>query len=134
MLLNKIINFVKYQLLTLLWAIFIYILCLSNPSAFPKHHLFNIPYFDKWVHAFLFGVMALLFLLGYKRQKPRLLFTFKHYSIVLLICTVYGAFIEGIQHYCTTTRQADGFDIVADFTGALLACLTAYFWLIKSKN
>ena len=132
--LKKIKNLFKYQLLTILWAIFIYILCMSNPSALPKHRYFNVPYFDKWVHAFLFSVMALLFLLGYKRQTPRLYFNTKHYFLVLLCSTAYGVFIELVQHFFTSNRHADVYDVMADLAGAILGCLLAYFWLIKGKK
>jgi len=132
--LKKIKKILKYQLLTILWAIFIYMLCISNSSALPKYRFFNIPYFDKCVHAFLFGVMALLFLLGFKRQTPRLYFNNKHYFLVLLCCTVYGVFIELVQYFYTSNRHADIYDVVADLTGAMLGCAVAYFWLIKGEK
>jgi VanZ family protein len=107
---------------------------MSNPSALPKHRFFNIPNFDKWVHAFLFAIMALLFLLGFKRQTPRLYFKTKHYILVLLCSAVYGVFIELVQHFFTSNRHADICDVIADLTGALLGCALAYFWLIKGNK
>jgi VanZ family protein len=107
---------------------------MSNPSALPKHRFFDIPYFDKWVHAFLFGIMALLFLLGFKRQTPRLYFSTKHYFVVLICSASYGVFIELVQHFFASNRYADVNDVLADLTGAILGCVLAYFWLIKGKK
>jgi VanZ family protein len=107
---------------------------MSSPSAFPKAPLFNIPHLDKWVHAILFGVMAMLFLLGFKRQIPRLHFNNKHYFLALIISTSYGVFIEFVQHFFTLNRHADVYDVMADLIGAALGCIAVYFSLIKGRK
>lgn len=111
-----------------MWAIFIYALCMSSPSAFPKNHLFEIPYLDKWVHAFIFGILALLLYIIYKqKQNKNVVF------MVLGICMLYGAVIECLQHYCTINRQGDFWDLLADGFGSLIAIFIAIRWRFTNK-
>lgn len=80
----------------------------------------SIPNLDKIVHAFFHFSFIILWFLFFK----------KHYkeanSNKLLIITVllsisFGIAIEILQELFTTTRKADVFDVLANFSGAMLA-------------
>ncbi|MBL0145170.1 MAG: VanZ family protein [Chitinophagaceae bacterium] len=77
--------------------------------------------FDKWVHAGLFGVLALLFILPVLKfnltQKQKINYAIK----ITLSVIVWGLATEFIQKYFITGRFFDWFDWLADSSGALLA-------------
>lgn len=116
-------------MLTILWAIFIYALCMSSPSAFPKAPLFNIPHLDKWVHAFIFGVLTFLMVRGYYRTSNAVSIMINHILCILIITIAYGLFIELVQHFFTTNRKGDVLDLLADTIGSLFGVFL--FYLIK---
>lgn len=104
----------------LFWTGFILFLCLIKSSDFPLVHIKNI---DKVVHAFLHFVFTTLWFLFFKKKF------FNLSTMRLLVCSLFGSLIFGIsielmQHYFTTTRSADVVDVLANFTGALLAVIT----------
>ncbi|MFI0490014.1 VanZ family protein [Flavobacterium sp.] len=82
----------------------------------------NIQNLDKVVHAFFHFVFTSLWFLFFRKQ-------FSNFKISkLLIISVgfslfFGILIEILQELCTTTRHADVFDVLANFSGATLAVL-----------
>ena len=73
---------------------------------------------DKVLHGAAYCVLALTLLLGleYKRSA-----CFKHYLYTFLCTIAYGALMEGLQFWFTTTRTAEWGDLLADGLGALAA-------------
>lgn len=105
----------------LLWSVVILILCLMPKSDLPETPLFNIPYFDKWVHVVLFFVLSLTLLFAIPSR----------FWIVILIGIGYGAFIEILQLIIPTGRTAEWIDLFADGFGATFA---AVFTLLLNRN
>jgi len=102
-------------------------------SSFPKSHLFDIPFFDKWVHIGLFSTLCFLSS-----------FPIIHFSIsdlqkkywfwgILLLGIIYGVLMEFVQKYWTINRSFDLLDMVADAIGCFLALIVSY-QLLKRKN
>ena len=125
----KIISFLP----AFLWLIITFILLVLPGSDIPEAPLFNIVYFDKWVHIGLFGVLMLLW--GYPFFKTNIgsIYPF----IIIAICVIsYGVIMEFVQKFFVFERSFDFFDMLADSAGCLLALwwLTYRFKKIKTRN
>jgi VanZ family protein len=118
---------IKRHLFAILWALFILILTLSPGSAVPEVRIVGI---DKAVHFFLFGVLMLLtlweFLKNKKQEVPDNLF-----PLSFSLCIGYGIMIEFIQIYIPG-RSFSVYDMMANTLGVLMGFLI--FRLMKKKN
>lgn len=110
--------FLRYNLPAILWAVVIFILCAIPGDDLPTTPFFNIPHFDKMVHAFLYAVLEYLLMFGFTKQ---------YYSNKILKCALgmslilnisYGAVIEILQGTIFIERSTDIFDIMANASGA----------------
>ena len=106
--------------ITILWTVIIFTLCALPGDAIPNPR-FNIPYIDKIVHGGLFFVASLLliFPLVYYSHLAR----WKSYLIACIYTVVYGGLIEILQDYFFN-RSGEIYDLLADFAGAVVACLS----------
>ena len=91
-------------------------------------------YFDKWVHAGMFGGLTFLFCWPFYKsdfsEQKRL-----HYFIkIALAASIWGLAIEFIQKYVVISRDFDLLDWAADSFGVLLAFLLCKKWFIKSSH
>jgi VanZ family protein len=106
------------------------IVCAIPGGSLPKVSGFNIPYFDKIVHAFLY--IPLTFFLGAEFDLSN-----KTYLriggpfITMLIIAAYGGLIEILQGSLFINRSADIADLLADVVGGL-AGLAIYHLFFKS--
>src|SRR6266487_1570311 len=102
----------------LVWLIITFTLMVMPASDIPQAPIFDIIYFDKWVHIGMFGILTLLWSYPFLRSATasRNLFT------SIAICAIlYGIFMEFVQKFFTSDRSFDYFDILADTVGCLLA-------------
>ncbi len=105
-----------------LWFFVVLILICLPGSAFPKHSPFlEKIYFDKWVHAGMFGLLTLLWLFPLIKiilnKNLALQWAYK-------ICTalvVWGITTEFIQKFFIVNRAFDIWDWAADSFGVLCA-------------
>ncbi len=76
---------------------------------------------DKLGHmTFHFGMTCLWYLyLRYSRDIR----TLKAVTMAFLFSLIYGILIELSQYYFTATRTGDAFDVAANASGALIACI-----------
>ncbi len=111
------------------WFVFIYILLTLPGKDFPKSDLFEIIYFDKWVHIGLFGGLVFLFSYPFKNTFP---FKNSFYLLIVVLAVVYGVAMEFVQKYFTTDRSFDINDMMANAVGALLGYL--FFRFIARKH
>jgi VanZ family protein len=118
----------KYYWPTLLWALFILIIC-SIPMGEVGSSSRFFPGFDKLVHCGLFFVLATLYCEGgirrYKTRGVRIEIAVKN-TIVLIS---YGALIEVLQIYIFTWRSGESSDLFADTVGA---CMGIFAVLLTS--
>jgi VanZ family protein len=108
------------------WTVAIAFLCLVKFNDLPSLG-FTVSSLDKYVHITLHFVFTMLWGF-YFRQKWNQI-EIKRIIYVVLISIGYGILIEILQELVTTTRHADILDVLANFTGAMMALLT--FVLIK---
>lgn len=105
--------------LALLWALGIMLLTLMPASDVPRWPWAAQVHLDKFVHAFLFGVQAVLLGLAIATRR-----TWRSpaqpFFLVLLIALLFGALIEVLQENMDIGRHGDVWDLMADGAGALL--------------
>jgi VanZ family protein len=117
-----------------LFFIFTVVLLTLPGNNFPKSHLFNIPYFDKWVHIGLFGLQGFLF------SFPIVHFSITNsqkkywFWIILLMGIAYGVLMEFVQKYWVINRSFEVMDMVADAIGCVLALILCYQILKRKKG
>lgn len=118
----------RYYPLTILWFIFIYVVCLMPVPETPLSHVIGI---DKFVHLGLWMVASLLIWIEYWRApepaKP-------HHPLLLTVALpiLCSGSIELLQAYATTCRSGDWYDFLFNAAGVLLAWSIAAF--ITSKR
>lgn len=120
--------FLKKYYRSILWAIFILIICVLPSEDIEKVRFIEIPYMDKFVHLGLYVILTTFLLSDSKiidisgaRKTVTLL-------VIFLLTLSYGILIELIQLFFTSSRSADVWDAVADAIGIALA-LANYKWI-----
>ena len=114
--------FLKYQKLTLGWALFVLVMCNINTGKVGQSHLF-FPGFDKLVHCGFFFMFTALTLYGNARQKGNL--TLFNCVKAFVIAIAFGALIEVLQLYIFTWRSGEWDDLFADSVGAGMAAFSS---------
>jgi VanZ family protein len=114
--------FIKYQGLTLLWALFIFIICTIKLGGVGNSPMFFAG-FDKLVHCGVFFVLTVLLCSGLLRVNRKHNLSFSQCLLSLLLPIVFGALIEILQAYVFTWRSGEWGDLFADSVGAAMALL-----------
>lgn len=107
-----------------IYAVVTYTLFLTAGSLINLNDLPQPPSnFDKVVHVGGYFGLALLWMLWELFRKPfrDKTIVIKRLLVVSFMVIIYGIFIEFLQGILTTYRTADGWDIVANTLGVLLA-------------
>lgn len=117
----------RYQYLSILWAIFVVIMC-EMPSFGDK--LGNVtffPGFDKLAHTGFFFVLTVF--LFYGKIKEQNSYTYRTATIlkILAITLFLGIFIEVLQLKVFTYRSAEWWDLFADMTGVGMGIFSYIF-------
>ncbi|HIY76691.1 MAG TPA: VanZ family protein [Candidatus Sphingobacterium stercorigallinarum] len=107
---------------SILWAIVMCVLLLVPANDLPSDGFF--PGFDKLVHTGSFYLLTTLMLFGRLVDTKRRATKIKTFIIVFLIASFFAFFTEGAQLYLTASRQADWWDIFADYVGIGMALLS----------
>jgi len=84
----------------------------------------DIPLADKWVHFVMYGFLSLVIWVERARKAVAPCNTWG-YAITygLLGSAFLGGVLELVQQYCTTTRNGDWWDFLADAIGAVLGSI-----------
>ena len=85
---------------------------------------------DKYLHAFAYFTLTFVWLFVFRN----LYYKNKFKLTVLILLTIYGIILEGIQGGLTSYRTADAYDALANFFGVLLALILFkkfIFWYNK---
>lgn len=105
----------------------------------PQTSLDEVPYIDKLVHICMYGGLTTVLWLEYLfHQTPFRFKTFVYSSICIPIFL--SGMIEILQQQCTTNRNGDWLDLLANTIGVVLATLLGiYVWRplhykYKAKN
>lgn len=114
------------------WVILVLILIWIPGKELPESEfLFKID-FDKFVHAGLFGLLAVLFCWPYyKTDIPRKK-KIRYFIIIALLTSAFGYSTELIQKYWAQGRSYDLMDWLADSLGALAAYIFSRKFFIRN--
>ncbi len=117
----------KYSFLPAVLFFIITVVLLTLPgNRFPKSHLFDIPYFDKWVHIGMFCTLCFLYsfpIVHFSISESKKKYWFR---MILFLGIIYGVLMEFVQKYWAINRSFDIMDMVADAIGCLLALLISH--------
>lgn len=119
----------KLFIISLIWALLIFIACAIPGSTLPRVPLFNIPNFDKIAHTVLYFPLAFFLVAEFDLSKKRLL-RLSAPMLVMLIVASYGGLIEFLQDRLFINRSADIADLLSDVIGGL-AGLAVYYLFFR---
>ena len=123
----------KNQRLTLLWALFVFIICNIKFGSVGKSSLF-FPGFDKLAHCGLFFVLVVFIANGFIRQNLIERLSYKNAFIITLIAIAYGGLIEIVQLTLFSWRTGDWDDLFADTVGACMAIFSILITINATEN
>lgn len=108
----------------LAWGIFIlYFSLLPGPQIPRALHQFN----DKFMHAGIYFISALLIYLGFIRFNLKNPLSKLYLGVIIVACVLFGSAIELLQHYLIANRAGEWSDFLANTTGAAACVLVLYF-------
>jgi hypothetical protein len=116
-------RFLKYYGLTLLWALFVFIMCTINLGTIGESHIF-FPGFDKLTHSGFIFVLVVLWSNGYTRQQSPRKISYKQLAVILLVAIGYGGVIELLQWKVFTWRDGDWADFFSDAIGGSMGAFS----------
>lgn len=109
----------KHLLLPFVWALVILALCGMPGRDIPHISFLEILAFDKWVHAGIFFILALLMIRGFRLQKSSWVRKYA-IAVTILFCVLYGGALELMQAAVFVERSADVYDFIANSFGAII--------------
>lgn len=125
--------FFRQQWRACLWALFILVITGTPGSYIPEVITFwEWLQYDKIVHVFVFALLSLLILYGYREQYWQ---SNRRYVIVIgtiVATSLYGITTEILQHYIFIGRFGNVYDAMADCLGALLGWVV-FRWMARKK-
>jgi VanZ family protein len=122
----------RYLLPALGWLILSTVLLTLPQSAFRGGSWFSkIPWFDKWVHIGMFGIMAVLLCWGIFKRKSNDDKLKTYFIWAGCACLAYGVAMEFVQKFWVPFRSFDAGDVVADGVGAAAGVIFSFQKLVK---
>jgi glycopeptide antibiotics resistance protein len=112
--------FIRHNILAILWALLILVLTLVPGDEFPDLSFWSLLTFDKAAHAFVFGVLVLLFMTGFSKQYTFPAIRYSSQKAALLVGVTYAVITEVLQYLLAGSRTADLMDIMANLIGCLI--------------
>jgi len=110
----KVISFLPAFILFLIS----FVLLVLPGSDIPKSNIFELIYFDKWVHIGMFGLLVIVWSYPFLKTGTG---TKNIFGLITLAVIFYGVVMEFVQKYFAYQRSFDLIDILADATGAIFA-------------
>lgn len=112
-----------------LWGIFILYFSLLPGPQVPR---ILVELNDKFLHGLIYFFSAGLIYLGiirfnFNNSVPRV-----SLIVIILICLVFGAGVELLQHYLVSNRNGDWLDFAANSAGSIV-CVLLFFLFHKAK-
>ncbi|MCY4778632.1 VanZ family protein [Sphingobacterium sp. UT-1RO-CII-1] len=114
----------------IVWATIMLILMGMPSNNVPSVGLFEG--FDKLAHCGSFFLLTVFLLQGFTTQSNTAISKVKNFFYTLLITSFFAFATELLQYYLDTGRQADWWDIFADFVGIGMA-LFSYLIFFRNK-
>ena len=121
----------KHYPLTLLCLALVWYLSLLIDM--PETPMDDVPFIDKWTHIAMYGGTCSVMWIEYLRCHDRLN-GWKLFLLAWLGPILMSGLLELLQKYCTTTRQGEWLDFLANSTGVTLAVgIGLLIWKIKGS-
>lgn len=112
--------------------ILLFLLCIPGQDLPESGDWLEKIFFDKWVHAGLFGLLAFLFMAPVYSSSLSIVNKWLCVAVIATLVSAWGLTTEFIQHYLANGRSFDKYDWLADTAGAILAiAITKY--ILKPK-
>lgn len=112
--------------------VLLFLLCIPARDLPKSGDWFEKIFFDKWVHAGLFGLLGFLFIAPIYTSALSNVNKWLYIISITALISIWGLTTEFIQHYLISGRSFDKYDWVADTVGAILAIfVTRYLLEIK---
>lgn len=105
--------------LSVFWTLLIFVLCATPGQYIPTASWLELLSADKLVHASVFFVLTLLWLLVALKYKQTKTTAFVYF----FLCVLYGGALEIMQALVFSNRSADWYDMIANAFGCVLALL-----------
>jgi len=103
----------------ILWFIVSVVLLTLPGKDLPHEDLFDIPYFDKYIHFTMFLMLTALFCYPFINLTTDN-FTIKSWFVrITILVIVYGILMEFVQKFMSVGRSFDLVDIVFDALGSV---------------
>jgi glycopeptide antibiotics resistance protein len=100
------------------------IICLSKGATAPiPITLISLPFLDKIIHLFIFGVLAILFFRIKEEESSK-----RYYAFFTIILSSLIGITDELVQAMNPYRYADVTDWIADTLGALIAVITYRNW------
>ena len=126
-------TFMKYLIWVIAEILIIFIIMILPGNKLPAENSFTYAFkVDKIVHILLFFILGYTLLLYFKKSNKKYLKNKRVQIIAIIICIVYGIFLEFFQKLFVPSRSFDIADILADAIGAVFGLLFFYFYAIKN--
>jgi VanZ family protein len=103
------------------WFIISVVLLALPGDDLPHNDLFNIPFFDKYVHFGMFFMLTALFTYPFIYAAADEEVAKRWFNKVAIYVILYGIIMEFVQKYCVYGRSFDVVDIVFDTLGSVAA-------------
>jgi VanZ family protein len=114
----------KKNVFSILVALIILYLSLSNPHTFDKVPIIKIPHIDKIVHFLMyFGLTSVIIF-----ENRKLINNVRQLLLISLIPLFYGILMEVLQTVLTTSRTGDIFDALFNTIGIFTSLLLS-IWI-----
>ena len=111
--------------LALLWTATVTFLCLVSMKELPSLVVSGL---DKYVHFTFHFIFTMLWMFYVNSRK---IIDDKSILKVVFASLIFGITIEILQELLTITRKADLKDVLANFTGAIIAAILFKYFYIK---
>ena len=105
------------------WFFIVLVLLCMPGHDIPTTSWFDKIFLDKWVHAGVFGLLALLFMGPIAQSALEDTEKLQYFIRIAIATSLWGITTEFIQKYLVTGRSFDLLDWAADSVGALTALL-----------
>ena len=116
------INFFRF-IPGIAWFLIVMVLLFAPGNEFPSTKWFGDIQIDKLVHAGVFGLLGLLFMIPVGLSKMGKREKLQYFIRIVLAISIWGLTSEFIQKYWAIGRNFDLLDWLADSIGALIAFL-----------
>jgi VanZ family protein len=125
--------FNKYNLLGMLWAMLIMLLCGLPGNSLPSLHFWSFLPIDKMVHFTLYTVLIVLLVHGFRKQTNNVVLSKNAYLIAISFGILYGILIEFLQATVFVGRGAEFKDVLANTAGCFMGAYLINIYL-KRKS